>query len=267
VIRSTFFPVPVFAFHGIVNINNPQALSSRAAKYDYSIQKLEEFLRYLIKHNYWFLSTQELYDYFIIKSRPIPSNYAQKKPILLSFDDGYKSLDTVLLPILNKLQREFNYPLKIVLFINSLQMQKMQSGDFSNKSNKVNYLSCEDLRKGLQQGFYDIQSHGFSHRDLTKINEKELEFELVQSQKILQQCTQNIESNQLVASHFAYPYNRANEKVLKLVAKFYLSGYGANNYIKQILISNDLFRIPRLIVTDKDSPNKLILLVKIISAI
>ena len=80
VIRSTFFPVPVFAFHGIVNVNNPQVLSSRVAKYDYSIEKLEEFFRFLIKHNYWFLSTQELYDYFIIKSRPIPSNYAQKKP-------------------------------------------------------------------------------------------------------------------------------------------------------------------------------------------
>jgi peptidoglycan/xylan/chitin deacetylase (PgdA/CDA1 family) len=145
----------------------------------------------------------------------------------------------------------------VVLFINPLQMQE------DNFNKKVKYLNCTDLRKGLQQGLYDIQSHGYSHSDLTKMNEEELKFELIESQKILQQCTENLGGNQSVARHFAYPYNRANERVLKYMPEYYLSGYGANSYFKQAWGSRSAFRIPRILISYKDSPDKLILLARI----
>lgn len=252
IIRTAIFSVPVFVFHGILDVNNPQAFPSRMPKLDYSLQNLEKFLRYLIAHNYWFLSTQELLDYFILKSQDIPSIYFNKKPVVLTFDDGYKSIDVYLLPLLNQLQAEFNYPLKVVLFINPLQMQD------DNSHKKVKYLNCENLKKGMQQGFYDIQSHGYSHRNLTKMTEEKLKFELTTSQKILQQCTEKIVGSEAVARHLAYPYNRVNKKVKQYTSKYYLSGYGANNYFRKLLILHSHLRIPRIGISQKDSPEKLI---------
>ena len=252
VMRAVIFPVPVFAFHGIVDSNNPQKLPSRAPKLDYSIQDLEIFLKYLIENNYWLLSTQELLDYFILKSQVIPSDYIKRKPIVLTFDDGYKSIDSYLLPLLNKLKAEYICQLKIVLFINPSQMK------INDSKAKVQYLSCEDIRKGIQQGLYDIQSHGYTHSDLTKVNQEKLQFELTSSQKILQQCTADLEQNQSVAIHFAYPYNRVNKQVEESTSRYYISAYGANSYLRHILILRSYFRIPRIVIYKKDSPEKLI---------
>lgn len=257
VIRSAIFPVPVFAFHGVIDAKNPQKFPSRASQYDYSIQDLERVFKFLIGENYWFLSTQEVLDYFILKSKKIPLAYTHKKPILFSFDDGFKNIDTYLLPLLNKLRAEFNYPLKVVLFINPLQMQD------DNSQKKVKYLKCNDLRRGMQQGFYDIQSHGYSHGDLTKMNAEKLSVELFKSQQVLQQCTEKLVGHQSVALHFAYPYNRANAKVLKTIPQYYLSGYGANSYFKQLWVAHEKFRIPRFLISYTDSPEKLIRLTKI----
>ncbi len=252
VVHSVIFPVPVFAFHGTVDSKTPDSLTSRDPRLDYSIQNLEKVFRYLIQQNYWFLSTGDVYNYFILKNKDIPLEYRHKKPVVFSFDDGYKSIDAYLLPLLNKLQAEFKYPLQVVLFINPKQM----NSDDSHK--KVKYLKCEDLRKGIKQGFYDIQSHGYSHGDLTKMSIESLEFELTESQKILQKCTENLPGSKTVARHLAYPYNRVNKQVQQYAAQYYLSAYGGNSYLRKLLILRTFLRIPRIVISEKDSPEQLI---------
>lgn len=246
------FNVPVFGFHGITDQKEPEKFPSRAAYLDYSIQNLETLLRKLIEENYCFLSSQELYEYFISKSQPIPLDYQNKKPIVLTFDDGYKSLNIYLIPLLEKLKDEYNTSLKVVLFINPKFMAEKGS------KGKVKYLDCNDLKQGMISGFYDIQSHGLSHRILTGLNEKILSKELIESQKILQECTANLPDSNGVALHFAYPYNRFNREVITKTAKFYLSGYGYSSRLRQFAFMTNKMIIPRIGVFYKDSPEKLL---------
>src|SRR6476661_2879154 len=56
--------IPIFGFHAMVNLQNPQEISPQRREFpgDYCQQNLEPFLDYLVSHNYWFLSSHELYE-------------------------------------------------------------------------------------------------------------------------------------------------------------------------------------------------------------
>lgn len=244
------FTIPIFAFHNIVDPQKPQALPSRAAYLDYYLTNFTELVQYLLDNNYWLIDSQELYDYFLTESRKIPEKYLNLKPVLLTFDDGYKSIDAYVLPLLQDLEKQYQQKIKIVLFVNPRYLIE------SDK--KVKYLKCDDLRKGVEQGFYDVQSHSFNHVDLTKLNTQKLEAELSNSQKFLRKCLQNLPDNANVARHFAYPYDRTNKQVETMTAKYYLSAHKFNGKLRHLLFWRNNYTIPRLGVSSKDSPEDLI---------
>jgi peptidoglycan/xylan/chitin deacetylase (PgdA/CDA1 family) len=252
IVQAYAFTIPVFGFHNIIDENNPQASPSRAANFDYSIQDLETLIRYLIKENYWFLSSQELYDYFLQKSQPIPLSHAQEKPVMLTFDDGYQSLDAYVLPLLRKLQKQSKNPLKVVLFLNPVVIKKDSS------KQKVRYLNCADIRRGIEEGFYDIQSHGYNHTILTKLDDTRLDKDLAKSQAYLRECSQGLPKTENVAQHLAYPYNRVDARVKKFASQYYLSGYTFQSRFRDFLFSKSPLRVPRIGVLKQDFPTRLI---------
>lgn len=253
--------VPVLGFHGILDNKNSQPISALVPEeMHYSKQELQKLLESLINNNYWFLTTQELYDFFLTKSQPIPSEYRRRKPIMLTFDDGYKSIHTKLLPILLKLEKKYSTKVKIVLFINPSRLTQ-------KASDSKTHLSCQELREGLQKGFYDIQSHGLNHRDLTKLARRELVNELLQARTILRRCTQDLDPQQQVASHFAYPYGAHNKQVEAYVYRYYLSAYLYNDETLNYTCKNNLYQIPRLIVNSNKSPKEIIKIAEAIPAI
>jgi peptidoglycan/xylan/chitin deacetylase (PgdA/CDA1 family) len=242
--------VPILGFHGLVDMQN-KSLAVNTNEMQYSQQELEKILEYLVVNDYWFLSTQELYEFFLSKSQPIPAKNRQQKPIMISFDDGYKSVHTKLMPILLKLEKKYNKKIKVVLFINPGNLAKPGV-------NSKTHLGCQELRQGLQKGFYDIQSHGLTHKDLTKLSRRELLRELVQARTILRQCTQDLDPEQRVASHFAYPYGATNKQVVSYVSRYYLTGYLYNNEVLNHTCINNYYQIPRLMVNRQKSPQELI---------
>jgi peptidoglycan/xylan/chitin deacetylase (PgdA/CDA1 family) len=243
--------VPILGFHGIVdNQNNKQLSALVPEEMHYSKQELEKLLEHLIVNNYWFLSTQDLYDFFLTKSQAVPAEYRRKKPIMLTFDDGYKSVHTKLLPILVKLENKYGTKVKIVLFINPSRLTQ-------KASDSKTHLSCQELRVGLQQGFYDIESHGLNHRYLTTLTRRELINELLQARTILRRCTQDLDPQQVVASHFAYPYGAYNKQVESYVSRYYLSGYLYNDETLNYTCKNNPYQIPRLIVNYNKSPKQI----------
>jgi hypothetical protein len=60
---------------------------------------------------------------FLTKSQQIPPEHIGQKPIMLSFDDGYKNIYTNLLPILEKLETKYGRKVKVVLFVNQVPWQ------------------------------------------------------------------------------------------------------------------------------------------------
>jgi len=139
--------IPIFGFHDIVNLQNPQEIPPQRRNFpgDYSQQNLEPFLEDLVIHNYWFLSTQELYEYFIANpKKPIPSEYRGRKKVMITFDDGNESIYTHLLPILERLDNKYGKKIKIVVFINS--------GFLGRQDSLIKKVTCQNLRDGMQQG-------------------------------------------------------------------------------------------------------------------
>lgn len=246
-------PLPIFGFHSIYDENRPNDLPSRASYLDYSLQNLEKLLIYLINNDYWFLSTQEFYDYFVSHSQTIPQELQNSKPIMLTFDDGYKNIDVYLLPLLESLQQKSNKPLKIVLFINPKFMKRNDS------QKKTQYLNCEDLKRGVELGFYDVQSHGYSHADLTRLTFQDLKYELSKSQQDLKTCLSKIPET---AQHLAYPYNKVNKQVEQLTSHYYQSAYLFKSRLRHLLFLFDSYKISRIGVSKQDSPKTIIQLVK-----
>lgn len=245
--------IPIFGFHDIVDLRNPQEVPPQRRDFpgDYSQQNLEPFLEDLVSHNYWFLSTQELYEYFIANpKKPVPSENRGRKKVMISFDDGNKSIYTHLLPILERLENKYRKKAKVVVFVNS--------GFLGRQDSLIKKVTCQDLRDGMQKGFYDIQSHGLNHENLTKISLKALDRELSQDQIRLRKCTQDLDPNQIVASHIAYPFGAVNKQVDKYVAKYYKSGYLYDSLkLKLRFFPPNKYRISRLTVNKKHSAQRL----------
>ncbi|BAY60972.1 hypothetical protein NIES22_10330 [Calothrix brevissima NIES-22] len=245
--------IPLLGFHGIVDLNNPNfgiINNPIAQKMSYNMQDLEKLLEYLVRNNYWFLSTQDLYDYFIERHREIPEKYAGKKPIMLSFDDSYKTVYTNIIPVLERLEKESQQKIKVVLFVNPGTLSKLHPPS-------TTYLSCEDLRDGFAKGFYDIQSHGQNHKNLVKITIPELEEELAQAQTQLRECMAGLAPSEEIAKHIAYPYGAMNSLVETHAAKYYQSGYLYNSAILRFRWLQDKYRISRLTVNRSKSPERL----------
>ncbi len=242
--------IPILGFHGVIT-NQKYVNKTDQDRMHYSQKDLETFLEYLIVNDYWFLTSQDLYNILSSKNPKISQILKKRKPIMLSFDDGYKTVYTNLLPILKRLEKKYSKKVKVVLFINPGTLANKNSVDSPN-------LGCEELRKGLQQGFYDIQSHGLNHKDLTRLSDQRLIKEVLQSQNELRKCTHDLDPEKKVASHFAYPYGAYNPRVKKYVAKYYLSGYLYNNKLLNRNILKSYYEIPRLTVNQQESVKNLI---------
>ncbi len=246
--------IPILGFHDIIDTQNPTENPPYRLAFtnDYTKQNLAKFLEYLVQEKFWFLTSQDLFVYFINKSKPIPIQHLGQKPIMLTFDDGYKGVHTNGLPILENLEKIYREKVKFVLFINPRFMGVDNGGDY------LSHADCNDLREGYQKGFYDIQSHGFNHKNLVKISTKDLDFELFAAKLALRKCIGNLDKNKIVGAHLAYPFGSKNRKVEKFLPKYYLSGFLYDNNILTINWFTNQYEISRITVNKTISTKKLI---------
>ncbi|WP_293304954.1 polysaccharide deacetylase family protein [Microcoleus sp. PH2017_22_RUC_O_B] len=257
-VESNFIRIPIIGFHDIVDTQNPAELPPQrlAFSIDYTKQDLSVFLEYLIKENYWLLSSQDLYVYFIEKSQPIPAQKIGQKPIMIAFDDGYKGVHENALPVLEKLALAHNKKGKFVLFVNPHFLGVDMGRDF------LPHTTCNDLRDGYKKGFYDVQSHGFTHKNLTQINGKELEFEVAKSKLELRKCMGDLDKNKVIGAHIAYPYGASDWEVEQILPKYHLTGFLYNDRLFRVNRLENNYRISRITVDKNTSPRALIRIAK-----
>jgi len=115
------------------------------------------------------------------------------KPIVLTFDDGYRDFFTNAFPIL----RERN--LKATVFI----ITQLVDGE--------DYLTWEQLREIKKSGLITIGDHTLSHKDLVGLLEEEIRSQILEAKNILEA---NLD---LKIEVFAYPYGDSNSKVTKVL--------------------------------------------------
>ncbi|MED4462498.1 polysaccharide deacetylase family protein [Metabacillus fastidiosus] len=201
--------IPILMYHSI------DEFSGHGSKNLYvSPENFEKQMKYLRDHGYTPLTFEEWEKIHIVK-----------KPVFITFDDGYKNnLNAV--AVFRKLKNK-DFKLKGTIFVIS---------DFIGRSNR---LSKADLKILANSGFISIQSHTAVHPDLRKITN--YEYELKKSKEKIQKIT----GKPVIA--LAYPYGFFNNKVVEETKKYYTFGLTTvPELFSEKNMDNELYLLPRL---------------------
>jgi len=135
-------------------------------------------------------------DYNYIKyNEPLP-----KKPIIITFDDGYKSNYDYAYPVLKELG------MKATIFIGTAYVNMIEETSYP-------HFTWEEALDMQNSGVIDIQSHSHLHRDMTKIQPLQAYVEFALSKYLIEK---NLGKP---CDVFAYPYGLYNISVQNLAMK------------------------------------------------
>ena len=184
-----------------------------------------EQMRALHAAGYEAITLQQAWDGWK-RGGPLP-----RKPVVLSFDDGYLSHYTHARPVL----RELGWP--GVLY---LKIEAIGPGGLSERQ----------LRSLLKAG-WELDSHTLSHPDLTTLDDATLARELSQSRRELRRRFG------VPARFFAYPAGRYDARVQAAVKA---AGYSAATTVEEGVASrrDDPFALPRVRVNATDTADSLL---------
>ncbi|QQA19280.1 polysaccharide deacetylase family protein (plasmid) [Bacillus cereus] len=221
--------IPILMYHAIGN--PPEGTSENMTGWYVSKENFKEQMEYLKANNYTLITFDELEN---------AKNY--KKPILITFDDGYENnMDAF--EVLKNLEDNKFKPKATLFMIASL-------------INEPNYLDSKQLKRLSQSGIFSIQSHTTSHMNLTN-SDVDFQTEYGEANKKISSITeQNIDT-------LAYPLGAFDEKSLIEATKYYKYAVAmGHNRFKMNGEKNELFKIKRLTVSGHDSMRKFIFMVR-----
>ncbi|MGH4121983.1 MAG: polysaccharide deacetylase family protein [Clostridium sp.] len=201
--------IPILMYH---SISYEKGNSLRVSKENFKMQ-----MKYLKANNYTTLTVDELYSY-MKTGKMVP-----KKPIIITFDDGYKDNYTNAYPILKELG------LKATVFVitDTIDVEK-------------NFLTSKEI-KSMDSSNLRVESHTASHEHLDKIsysnNIKTMKSSKAKLEKIL---------NRKI-NYIAYPYGGYTEGTIKAAKE---SGYtlAFSTDMSWINKNNNIYSLGRIFV-------------------
>lgn len=176
--------VPILVYH-IVRPTYPddsQAVRTLAL----TPETFDAQMIYLARAGYHVISFAALEDYFKYHT-PLP-----EKPVILSFDDGWRDQFTYAFPLLTK----NHYSATFFVFTHSI--------------GRPGFLSWKDLEMMRDAGM-TIGSHSLSHPYLTRVATSTLWSEINDSKRILEQHLS------MAIHEFAFPFGRYNSAIVAMV--------------------------------------------------
>jgi peptidoglycan/xylan/chitin deacetylase (PgdA/CDA1 family) len=195
-----FQTIPILTYHRFSDrCNSPLCIPTRV---------FDQQMKYLKEHGYRVLTPEELIA-FLEYRQGLP-----KKSVLITMDDGYRSVYTIAYPILKK------YGFTATVFVYT---------SFVGASGMA--ITWDQLRKLKAEGF-TIGSHTVFHTDLTKKKEGETESEflarvtreLLDSKKIIDR---KLKQDTFI---FAYPFGRYDQTTSQIVRE---AGYTVAMSVKR----------------------------------
>jgi len=178
--------VPILMYHYI------SELPADADVYRVNLTVVPELfeaqLQYLKEQGYQTVLLQDVYDTLAV-GKPLP-----EKPIVLTFDDGYKDAYTHTLPLLQK----YGFVGEFFLLVTPSHYEA------------PHYLSWTDMRVMADAGM-SMQAHGRDHYDLTNRDYDFLVYQILGAKEAVEAHT-----NQPVR-FFCYPSGRYDDDVLAVV--------------------------------------------------
>jgi peptidoglycan/xylan/chitin deacetylase (PgdA/CDA1 family) len=182
--------VPVMMYHDI--------LPEKKVFFDVTPGEFESHLQQIQAQGLTPISLDQLVIH-LRTGLPLPA-----KPIVLTFDDGYSGHYEYVYPLLKK----YGYPATFSIYTAKVGKQMGRSS-----------LTWEQIREMAKDPLVTIAAHSVSHPpDLTKISTAQLETEIFESKRILEQ------ELGIAIHYFTYPEGKYNAQVAQLVAS---AGYEA----------------------------------------
>lgn len=149
-------------------------------------QKFERQIAYLKKKGYEFYTASELIKFYRANGE-FPS-----KAIAVTFDDGWKDNYQHAFPVLKK------YGAKATIFLVTSCIGQNTDRVTAEGEGRREHLSEKDILEMSQNGI-EFASHSLSHALFNQIGNEEIEREVTESKKIIENLTQK------ECSAFAYP--------------------------------------------------------------
>lgn len=207
------FRVPILLYHYVEYVKDPgdtirRSLNIEPYLFDQEIKTLKD-------EGYTFITMSDLADVFDDKKSLPP------KPVILTFDDGYRDFYTDVFPILKK------YQTKAVVFV---------VPNFLDKQNNLDTWMLSEL---VKSGLVEIGAHTMDHFYLTGLPFEMLKYQVVQSKKDLEKRL----GFEVVS--FAYPYGAFDNQAIDVVknAGFKTAVTTINGFFAQDLNRFFLYRI------------------------
>ena len=185
----------------------------------------EQHMKWLQEYGYTSITPEELYE-FIVNGSELP-----EKPVLITFDDGYKDNYTNAYPIMKK----YGFTGTIFVVTGFLGVYD-------------NYMTWEQAKELSDNGF-SIESHTYSHKSMTEASDEEISKELTKSRDTIK--------NKLGidADFMAYPTGTYNLHIAELVQK---AGYKGAFTIKYDNVSREsnVYALERVPIFHTENTNK-----------
>ena len=173
---------------------------------------MEEQLQYLQDNGYetiWFSDLAHIEDY--------------EKPVILTFDDGYDDNYTVLYPLLKK------YQAKATIFV------------IGNAMGSTHKMTQEQVYEMAASGLVSIQSHTYTHGNLSAMDETALRQEMEQSNAALAAATGQI------PYVLCYPEGKYSFLTMDIAKEYYTFALRMDGWTYQT--GMDPYQVPRSFVS------------------
>lgn len=195
--RNRKQPIPVLTYHRI----NNESLNGSVPTV--TIESFRNQMDFLKKHGYSTITAEELYSYYMEDKKTLP-----KKPVVITFDDGWNDNYTNAYPIL----KENNFKATVFLITGRIETK--------------NYLTWDEIREMKDYGI-TFGGHTKNHVNLKKFSSEEAYDEIRESYEAI-----NLNLG-VKPESFCYPYGGGDlsRKIQKLVenAGFKIA-FASHNY-------------------------------------
>jgi len=201
------YQVPILMYHYIRNAEGESELGKNLSV---SPDNFAAQLAWLKENDYTTIKMSDLAD--PEKLAISKAFFEKKKPIVLTFDDGYQDAYTEAFPILKKYG-----------FCGTFYIIRGYVGD-------SNYMNQEQIDE-LKQAGMEIGSHSLSHPDLSTLGLDDVKTQIFDSKK--------------EAASFCYPSGKYNDGVVALIKE---AGYSSAVTTQPGIVdqNSNLFELPRV---------------------
>jgi peptidoglycan/xylan/chitin deacetylase (PgdA/CDA1 family) len=216
--------IPILMYHSIDDSASAACVRPK---------RFEEQMAYLKRIGYEAIDLDAVYHY-VMESTSVCS-----KPIVITFDDGYRdNLDNAY-PVLEK------YGMCATIFLATDYLGATNRWNAAEGVMQRPLMAWEDIRQALKSPLLSFQPHTCSHPKLTHIPLAQARQEMLRSKQAIE------EQIGTSCHHFAYPYGDFNETVITVARKVGFrtacsTRWGHNRQ------GNDLYSLYRIGIRNQD---------------